>query len=212
MAIGKIKLFRSAPKRVAKSVKKFVKKAIRADKEKNYVLDTTAPGVTTAGAVHSIHSTLNPNADDDPGNLNGRMGYNQSIETHLTVTSNTNVLNVLPTLFRFIMFKWKGFSDPTVADVLSTASPQSSIQQDSLNAKAIHILYDRLFNLDPATANSYYTSNSSQSVSINRSVKNKFEFDPTVAYVDGSIWYLGISDQGTYTPTATINTKLVYTE
>lgn len=199
-------------KKVAPATKKYVKKAIAGDKEKNYLLDTTAPTVTTAGGIRGISEQLTFNADDDPGSLSGRMGNNVSFETHLTVTGNTNVLNVLPTLFRFIIFKWNGTGAPSVADVLSSASPMASIFQDNQNDKSVHILYDKLFNIDPATNSAYYTSNSSQTVTIHRKCRNRFERNPTGGTVKGGIYHLGISDQGTYTPTATIDFKLVYTE
>lgn len=200
--------------KVAPAVKKAIKKAIKGDKEINYVLDNTSTAVSAAGVISPITYIITPDTDGDAGNLVGRKGKHRALDMRFTCSSNTNALLVVPSYLRFILFKWKENVLPTVANVLAGATYLSPINHDSLMDKSLVILSDKLIQMDPSAIAANYTSKSSHMVHIRKALKDAaFEFDNQVTgFVSGGLWFLTLTDQATYVPSFSQELMLTYTE
>lgn len=216
----------SKPK-VAKAVKKYVKRIMDNDREDKY-FDLSQVIASSTSATNNAGSVVNMTSVLQGITFAGRIGEvinAKSLEVRFDTTSCYQSSNVggIPTLgtnLRVIIFQdhqIKSSTVPAVSDILETVVYNSPINHISLNARRLHILMDKIFELDPNVLDTFtgayaiYTTQTSQMMHKKFKPSQKITFTNATTGSDlNNIYILYISDQATNSPSVNCYSRLIF--
>lgn len=223
----KKRAFKRKARKVAKSTKQYVKKAMDRGKEDKYI-DVNQVIAESTAATDNVGSVvlLSPCSQGlTGGNRIGEVIMAKHLNFTLDVESYYNDasgLQITDTKLRVIVFQDRMIRSstlPSVSDVLETVAYNSPINRVASNTKRFRILMDKLFDLDPKYNNptatqavTIYSPQTSQLIRKFCKLNNKIIYSgATTSTQKNNVYVLYLSDRSTaHAPAVNMYSRITF--